>query len=299
MTAIIVINYKNEEMTISFVKNELSKLSSDIKIVIVNNGADETSDKVLCDGLGAVLINDVNTSVETCDFYVISSPENLGFAKANNLAGQFAIRRLGAEYLLFSNNDIRIIDADIIERLESKYETSEKIGMIGPKVVGLSGDLQSPGPFVTFMDRYVLMYIATPFMSKEKKASRFNLDYQSKAKEGFHYKLSGCFFMMSSADFIACGMMDPNTFLYGEEMILAERLAKIRKAAYYLPDVSIVHAHGVTTHKELGSASINKFMCESECYYYHNYIGVPSWKLKFGIALYSILYQWKLKRQSR
>lgn len=286
MFTIIIVNYKNEELTIQYIKKELSKIKSNPHVVIVNNEATKCSDEKLCKSLNAILVEDIESAPIESNCYVISTPMNQGFAKANNLAAKFSMRYLKTDFLLFSNNDIQIIDDDICERLIEKMKADPHIGMIGPKVVGLNGEYQSPEPFRNFLDRYCWMYLSTPFLSKEKKQKRFKIGYAANAEEGFHYKVMGSFFMLRTQDFMECGMMDPNTFLYAEEIILSERLKRIGKGVYYLPTVSIIHAHGGTTNKVLGHKGINRHLLDSETYYYKTYIKTPSWKILIGRLVY-------------
>lgn len=289
MFTIVIVNYKSEELTIRYVKEELSKIKSNHHIVIVNNEATKCSNEKLCKSLNAILIEDVELLPMESSCYVISTPVNLGFAKANNVAAKFSMRYFKTDFLLFSNNDIQIIDNDICERLIEKIRVDSRIGMIGPKVMGLSGEYQSPEPFRSFLDRYCWMYLSTPFLSKEKKQKWFKINYAANAEEGFHYKVMGSFFMLRTQDFMECGMMDPNTFLYAEEIILSERLKKIGKGVYYLPSVSIIHAHGGTTNKVLGHKGINRYLLDSETYYYKTYIKTPSWKIFFGRLVYKVV----------
>lgn len=289
MLTVVIVNYKNEELTIRYVKDELSKINLEYNIVIVNNEATKYSNGVLCEALNAILVENVELAPGNNLCYVISCPVNLGFAKANNLAATFSFLHLKNQILLFSNNDIQIIDNEICERLIEKLKADPHIGMIGPKVVGLNGEYQSPEPFRSFLDRYCWMYLSTPFLSKEKKKQRFKINYAANAEEGYHYKVMGSFFMLRTRDFMECGMMDPHTFLYAEEIILSERLKKIGKGVYYLPTVSVIHAHGGTTSKTLGHKGINRHLLESETYYYKTYIKTPSWKIFFGRVVYKTI----------
>ena len=54
-------------------------------------------------------------------------------------------------------------------------------------------------------------------------------------QEGFCYWVQGSFFIMRTSDFMEIDMFDPNTFLYGEEPILAEKLKRIHKRMYFYP----------------------------------------------------------------
>ncbi len=227
-TTIIIVNYKAEELTIAYITKELSKLTTPLSVVVVNNAATPESDSVLCNGLQAELISKERFKESLNNRYVVSSKENLGFAKGNNLGTEIAVKYLNPDYLLFSNNDILIMETDIIAKMITKFEGCERIGILGPKVVGLEGELQSPEPYISFLDRYCWMYLSTPFLSVQKKRKKFKLDYSDEAKEGYHYKIMGSFFMVRTKDFCDCGMMDPHTFLYAEEVILTERMKKNR-----------------------------------------------------------------------
>lgn len=287
-TVIIIVNYRNEQLTISFVREEIKKISSPHTVVVVNNDGMEETDERLSRALNAPLIKDIDAVPNLSENYVISTHENLGFARANNLAAEFAHKHIHPEYLLFSNNDIRIKVNDTLELLINKLQDNPKIGIIGPKVEGQHGELQSPEPFYPFWDRYVAMYLATPFMGRQRKTERFHLDYAEKAAEGYHYKVMGSFFLMRLSDYLDCGMMDPNTFLYSEESILSERIKKIGKAVYYYPEACVVHAHGATT-KQLGSHAMNQCKIASECYYYREYIHEKKWKIRVGVMLHKLI----------
>lgn len=288
MTTIIIINYKNEQLTIDYITKELSKLIDNFNVIVVNNASTPESDQQLCCSLQARLVSIDSFEEASSGRYVVSSTENLGFAKGNNLAAEIAVKYLNTDYLLFSNNDILINETDIISRMITKIESNERIGIIGPKITGLKGEFQSPEPYLSFLDRYCWMYISTPFISKKAKTKRFKLDYKAKAKEGFHYKLMGSFFMVRTSDFIECGMMDPHTFLYSEETILTERMKRIGKEPYYMPTVSVIHAHGLTTKKTIGKKGVNKYLIKSEAYYYREYMKTPKWKILIGKLIYTI-----------
>lgn len=293
MTTIIIINYKNEQLTIDYITKELSKLTDRFNVIVVNNASTPESDHLLSCSLQAKLVSFESFEEASNGRYVVSSKENLGFAKGNNLGTEIAVKYLNPEYLLFSNNDILINETDIVCKMIAKFEKNNKIGILGPKVMGLQGELQSPEPYISFLDRYCWMYLSTPFISKKAKIKRFNLDYTKNAKEGFHYKVSGSFFMVKACDFMQCRMMDPQTFLYAEETILSERMKRIGKETYYLPTVSVIHAHGLTTKNTIGKKGINRYMIESEKYYYRRYMNTPKWKLFIGEMVYRLYCKFK------
>ena len=293
MVGIIVINYKMEELTIRFVQEELSKISTSHLTVIVNNSENEESDSLLCERLGAVLVTEPEMECNRpSTVYVLSTQKNLGFARANNLGALFCKKNGNPAHLLFANNDIQLPDNNVVEKLIERLESLPDAGVIGPRVIGLDGKEQSPYPYVSFWDRNIWMYWSTFFYSKEKKTRRFQLDYQAKAKEGFHYYVMGCFFMARSADFFECGMMDPHTFLYAEEPILSERMSAIGKSVYYYPGTSVLHAHGATT-LLIDNRKKKDLQFESEVYYYKTYRHTSRLLLWIGGLTHVLMKEWK------
>ncbi|WP_320054877.1 glycosyltransferase family 2 protein [uncultured Acetobacteroides sp.] len=294
MLSIIIVNYKNELRSIEYIKNELSKVSMPHIVVVINNAAMDDSNRILSEALNADLISDIEQPInkdKRC--FVVAHPDNLGFAKGNNLGVEFSVKHFDVDYFLFSNNDISFVNSDVVEQLVAKISNLSNVGLIGPKVIGLDGKDQSPEPYMPFWKKYIWMYWLTPFLSKKIKTKLFKLDYSEKAKEGIHYKIMGSFFLAKKNDFIKCGMMDPNTFLYAEELILSERLSNIGKFAYYYPEVTIIHEHGKTTSQHYNTIQTSLKKYESENYYYRKYKNISL--LSIFLAGISLKFYLKLK----
>lgn len=288
MLSVVIVSYKNNQRTVQYVQEELSKVNVPCKIVIVNNAATSESNAELANNLHAEIVDVGCTSSDDSNVYIINNPVNSGFAKGNNIGAKFAIDVLKANYILFSNNDIKIIDCDVVEQLLEKLKTLPDVGIIGPRVVGLKGELQSPEPYLSFWDRMVWMYLSTLFISQERKIRKFHLNYSQEASEGFHYKIMGSFFMVRAKDFVDCGMMDEHTFLYAEESILTERMNAIGLKAYYYPKVSVLHDHGVTTKQHLKKNQVRDLKFESECYFYRRYKHTPLWQIWVGKIVHKL-----------
>lgn len=265
--------YQNEVLTATYVRQELSKLSLDNLIVVVDNSPTTAGSRYLESQLGARVVDAAFSGFELgFGVYVIATGENLGFAKANNLGVDF-IRTYfpEIEYVLFSNNDIRIVHPQVVDTLIAKYQSVEGIGMIGPNVLYVDGKRQTPMP-MTYLWRNVWDTIWSPLMALFKKSSA---DYCDLAQEGFHYTLAECFFISRIKDYVACGMMDPHTFLYAEGCILSERMKKIGLGYYFVPGVTVIHECGATTSQHVNS-SIYMMIVRSYAYYYRQYRGYSS-----------------------
>ena len=108
MISVIIVNYKNEKLTVSYVKNEISKMSGIHSVIIVNNQATPESDDYLRSSLNAEVVYDINTVVPLNSFiYIIHNDENVGFAQGNNKGAEFVVKKFPqVHFFLFTNNDI-------------------------------------------------------------------------------------------------------------------------------------------------------------------------------------------------
>ena len=271
----------------------MSKIRIQHLLVIVNNAATNESDNVLVNNLNATLVTDIHNKPVESSCYIISQHDNIGFAKGNNLGAEFCLTHFKITHFLISNNDIRFIDNDVVEKLIGKIDLLPDVGLIGPRVKGLDGKNQSPEPYSSFWKRYIWMYWLTPFLSPDAKKRMFNLDYSQQALEGEHYKIMGSFFIVKADDYKNCEMMDPNTFLYGEEVILSDRLKAIHKKTYYYPHVAILHEHGQTISQYFNTAKSMKLQFKSESYYYRKYHGVTSFSIFLGKVSINVYIRFK------
>lgn len=273
MLGVVIVNYLSDSLTAQFVREEVSKISLPHVTVIVNNGATEASSKAL----------EAETGVK-----VLTCP-NDGFAIGNNVGIKYLTENYLIDYFLFTNNDIHLETPGVVESLVKKMEDNPEIGIIGPQIIGPDGRRQSPEPYISLWDKYIFVYLSTPFMSKTGKSKRFFLDYAAEAGEGFHYKLMGSFFMCRQKDIQAIGGFDPGTFLYAEETILTERMAVIGKKSYFDPSVTVIHQHGATisAHMDRYAMSVQRF--RSDAYYYRKYKGYSFFSIKLAELIYKTI----------
>lgn len=272
MLGIVLVVYKSFQETIDYVSNEISKITIPYKLVIVDNSSTIQKSEKLANACGAVLVEE-NKTIASSNIFLISTEYNLGYAKGNNIGAEFLKKEFKVKYILFSNNDLQLLDCNICQTLISKLENNDDIGIIGPRVLGLKGEDQSPRGYISF-NRYFAWNLF-PFLKGKVTFLKKNADSIPVSCEGTYcYWVSGCFFMVRAADFFKAGMFDSNTFLYGEEKMLSERLLKIDKKCYYEPSVKVLHVHGGTTSNFLQKKRIEKMVFDNECYYYRNYLGI-------------------------
>ena len=274
---IVIVSYKSAQMTIDFVKRELPKVDVPWVCCVVNNAATEEETRIIAEGAQAEVIDPETLQAKgrnTGGIYIVPSTDNLGFAKGNNLGVKFLTKNFNCTHLLFSNNDVEIKSPDCLSTLIDKLSANPEIGAIGPRIFCLDGSEQLPHDGYVSIYRQIGWHLL-PFLRKKykpqmsEKIAEPSLPIRS---SGFTYWVQGAFLVMRTSDFLQVGMFDPNTFLYAEEPILAERLKTMGKQMYYENSVSILHYEGGTIVKQHGSRKSEYMVMESNCYYYRKYL---------------------------
>lgn len=272
MVGIVLVNYRSDDLTVRFVREELSRITIPYHVVIVNNGG-----------------TDVFLLKEKLPEVTVLASENRGYACGCNLGARWLDGTIHPDVILFCNNDIRFQSDHVVETLYKELLARPEAGAIGPEIIGPDGSRQSPEPYCGLWNRYVWMYALTPFLSRERKRAMFRLDYSRNATEGLHYKLMGSFLMVRTSDFFQAGCFDEGTFLYAEEPILSERLSAIGKCCYFCPAVTVVHEHGVVIGSSYHRKEMERMQFRSMAYYYRRYRGYPAWEISIVRMLYRLI----------
>lgn len=268
--AIIILNWNKSEQTISLINNIL-KLEVEIEptFIIVDNNSKEIERKILLDlsiQREFILINEQEYKMNLVDKvnnkFIVLLDENYGYAKGNNYGLKLA-GKLGIEYSLICNNDI-IIEQPVIEKLIEKLNENKSYALVGPKIIGINGEQQGPydkPTLVTEISHPLLLPLIPNKLSK-KLFSREDMY--------FPYRIMGCFMLIKTRVMSEINYFDENTFLYAEELILAEKLRYSEYKTVYLPEVYIKHIHGFST-SDLGNKKIFSMKLKSDLYYFKNY----------------------------
>ncbi len=259
ITGIVIINYKSSDQTISFIREQLTRLSSSYALAIVDTGCTIESHHIFADNV---------KSLQSENTFLLHHPENIGYASANNLGAQFLIKHCPElDSLLFSNVDIELPESDVIEKMHQALVSQPDTGAVDPHV---EGHLGRQGPAWT---RKSIAYetIMRLFYPLTMPFLRLQFQKDRQKTSGYCYSAIGCFLMVSRQAFEMCGGFDPATFLYSEEDILAERLLKFGLHFYLAGDCRIIHYEGGITRKFISEHQSNEMRLKSQLYYYRTY----------------------------
>lgn len=296
---IVLVNYKSIDETIDFCIHELGKIQEEFILVIVNNSSDRKTDEKIAEALNAKIIiqipkEDTYNIIHNNNRFVISVKENLGYAKGNNLGVNFLISYfVDIEYFLITNNDLIIYNENIIEVLIERMKTDNKIGLIGPKIIGLDGKDQSPHRELSFSQLMILPKLFYPFGSLLYRLNLIKTEIIQNAEEGFYHRIMGSFMIFSKECFIEINGFDEATFLYAEELIISERMRRKGYGCYFTPSVKVLHNHGNVTRKSFNNEQISDIYTTSLLYYFKKYRNISNFSIlcfKIALFLFNNLY---------
>lgn len=174
----------------------------------------------------------------------IWSSENLGFAKANNLA----VKEAKGDIVLFLNPDT-IIGEDCLENTAGFLRERPDAGALGVRMVDGSGRFLKeskrayPGVMTSF---YKLSGLSSLF-PRSKRFSRYHLGHLDPFQTHEVDVLAGAFMMVKKEVLDKTGGFDEQFFMYGEDIDLSYRIQRAGYKNFYHADTTIIHFKGEST----------------------------------------------------
>jgi GT2 family glycosyltransferase len=217
---------------------------------------------------------------------VIFSKENLGFAKANNLA----IKEAKGKYIFLLNPDTILLDENF-EKLIDFAQKNLNVGAIGPKVLNSDFTIQHqckrgfPTPWNTL---YYFLGLAKIF-PKSKVFSGYLLTYLDTEKIQEVDSLSGCAMVVKREAIEKVGMMDEDYYLYGDDLDWCYRIKSGGWKVIYFPETKIIHYGGKGGTGKKPYFNIYCFYKSALIFYRKHlakeYFFLINWLVYFGIFL--------------
>ena len=179
------------------------------------------------------------------DVTIIASEENLGFARANNLA----IRNSHGQYVLLLNPDT-IVAEETFSDFITFMDSTPDAGGCGAYMLHTDGSFAPesrrglPTPFVAFCK---MSGLASLF-PRSRTFGRYYMRYLNENEVNRIEIMSGAFMFLRRDALDKAGLLDEDFFMYGEDIDLSYRILKAGYNNYFLPS-RILHYKGESTVK--------------------------------------------------
>ena len=186
------------------------------------------------DGCGEML------SQEFPSVTFIQSPENVGFARANNLGARHA----RGPHLLLLNPDTLFVE-DSLETMHGALKSIPKAAAVGCRLLNTDRSLQTSSvlTFPTILNRIVdseFLRRRFPSISLWGVASLYSKDSQPSEVEA----VSGACLLVKREKFEQVGGFTESYFMYGEDVELCYKLWRVGGKVLHVPNAKLVHFGG-------------------------------------------------------
>lgn len=188
------------------VKSVLNTNYSDYEIIVVDNASTDGSPEAVARDFDFVKL--------------IRNKENLGYAGGNNVGMKYAIEH-GADYVLLLNDDV-VVEPNFLKELVNVAENDPKIGAVGPNI--------------KFEESSIKKYYGKSYFGiTYKKLSNLN-----KPEETDY--MFGTAILVKKEVIMTVGLLDPNFFLYAEDVDWCYRMKKAGYKIVYVPSAKVCHS---------------------------------------------------------
>ncbi len=225
---IVILNYKNYADTLDCVHKVETINYPNYRIVIVDNDSRNKSEEILREKFP--------------HHNIIQTGSNRGYAAGNNAGIRIALKA-GADYVLILNNDT-LVETDFLDKLIAYAESNQFAGIVGPKIITESGDLdlscaRRRPTLLFFIWKIGLGSLLLP-NNKISRTYNYENEYDFKSIKKVDI-ISGSCMLIRCELLKEIGLLDENTFIYLEEFILHEKIRRTKFHTAIVPSSIIVH----------------------------------------------------------
>ena len=248
--AVVILNYNTFQMTldtISEIRNQ--EYDGNVTIIVVDNKSPNESAKIL------------EENAHKLGYIFIESENNNGYAAGNNIGIKHSCS-LKKAYTFVMNNDVKLPDKNTFEKMVRFMEKHREIGAASPRIIGIDGKKDKP----IYYKKPSMWDLTFGMISYNRGRSLFDDERNCGV-----YAPRGSFMILRNSAVDEADYMDESTFLYYEEPILAERLAKNGYKVAHLGDTHVIHAHAATIKTEVQKKKGLRILCESYRIYLSKY----------------------------
>jgi len=176
------------------------------------------------------------------EFKLIRNTENLGFAKANNIG----IAQSSGEYLCLVNSDVKFTD-DCFSPMLRYLAENPGVAMIGPKMLTANGEARrSTMRFPTIWNSFTrAIALDLVFRRSSLFGGQLMSDFDHQRTIPVEV-LNGWFVLIRRSALERVGLLDPQFFMYGEDVDWCYRFRKAGQEIVFFAGAGAIHYGGAS-----------------------------------------------------
>lgn len=252
--AIIIVHYRTPALLLDCIKSLRHEIDPQRDVIIVVDNASP-------DGSATQLR-------QISGIRLIESPNNLGFAGANNIG----IQAVDAERYLLLNPDT-VVRSGAIQILHDFLDRNPQAAMAGPRLESLDGHPQlSTFGYHTPLGELLIGANVGVLTRLFKSAIVYGQIPQETCRVEW---LAGACLMIRSEVIRRVGLLDARFFMYYEEVDFCRRARKLGFDCWYVPQARVAHLEGQASGIASGQTRkrLPRYWFESRHRYYRKHFG--------------------------
>jgi GT2 family glycosyltransferase len=270
--SVIVISYNTRDMTLACLRSLAEQTRRfEYEVIVVDNASADGSAEAI--------------RAEFPDARLLALDENIGFARANNLAAHEA----RGEWLLLLNPDTLVLDG-AVDTLMAFARNNPDRGIYGGRTVFADGSL-NPGSAWGRPTPWSALCQATGLASVFSGTTLFNPEAMGGWRRDTQRAVdivSGCFFLIRRRLWEQLGGFEPAFFMYGEDADLCLRAREMGARPLICPEATIVH-YGGASERVRADKLVRLFTAKAQLYRRH----MRPLSARFSVAMLGL---WALVR---
>lgn len=306
--AIVVLNWNGWQDTVECLESLQKVTYPNYRIIVVDNGStDQSVDRIKLWAAGKLLaeskyvtpdpttkpvhvieysreqaegggireLEDMIASMPSSRALVlIKTGKNLGFSGGNNVGIRYALLS-NAEFVLLLNNDT-VVSSDFLHILVDYALQVPDAGLIGPKILRYEDGAYPQWPLRERLTFTSLLFTLTPMWRLARLTPFYHSFYYRGEEPSPVYVVWGSCMLFRRSCLERIGLLDEKTFVYWEELILAERMRRLNIRTYIQPKAVIYHKSGRSLAK-LGASRYIATVIAGD-YFASQYLGLRRWQ---------------------
>lgn len=227
--SILIVSFNTRDLTLACLRSVYEQTTTPAEVVVVDNASNDGSADEIARAFPGVRL--------------IRSAENLGFARANNLAADEA----RGKYVVLLNPDTVVLD-HALDKLHSFMEAHPEVGACGGRTLFADGTLNP----TSCWGRPTLWSSFARGIGLSALFPRSRL-FDPEALAGWRRDstrdvdiVTGCLLVLRRDLWRSLGGFDPRFHMYGEDFDLCLRIRAAGRTCCLLGDATIIHHGGAS-----------------------------------------------------
>lgn len=252
--SILIVNWNTRDLVVKCLNAALKNAPPfEFELIVIDNHSSDNSADTLVKIFGSQQ-----------KIKILQSAQNLGFAKANNLAFEHA----SGEFILLLNSDTEVQEG-ALEELVRYLERNPEVGVVGPKLLNPDGTTQASLRRFPRIWSSVMVFSGLHRFFRPRRYLMEDFDYHNEEAQEVD-QVMGAALLTRRRIVSELGFLDEKFWLWYEEVDFCKRVKDAGYQVKYYPKAVVMH-EGAQSFSQMNVYERKRVVARSLCYYFQKH----------------------------